>query len=91
MEYRWAGVVEDFEMPLDVRMEGAAGGGGAPDGADPRRDACMRIHPRNSWQILSESNGPSDVGVDRDYYVGVRRVGSDGEPAATPPRSVCGG
>jgi aminopeptidase N len=80
LSYRWAGVVEGFDMPVDVRA-----------GAE-----CLRIHPTTAWQNADlGTSDPAAFGVDRDYYVRVRRMADTdpggGTPEATPASAVCPG
>ncbi|MDX1568085.1 MAG: M1 family metallopeptidase [Longimicrobiales bacterium] len=80
VEYRWTDVVGGFDMPVDVRIGSEA---------DDAR-SCTRIHPDGTWQTLTAADDPSEVRVDRDYYVGVRRLSSDGQATVVPPRADCG-
>ena len=73
--YRWAGVTDAFRMPIDVQ---------AGDGP------CVRIRPTTEWQTADIGvSDPADVGVDRDYYVRVRRIVGDRTPTLEPARADC--
>ncbi|MGH7482048.1 MAG: M1 family metallopeptidase [Longimicrobiales bacterium] len=66
LEFRWRDVVAGFDMPLDVRLGGAA---------------CTRIRPTTEWQTVPLSSGdPADFAVDRDFYVYVRDIGVSAAP-----------
>jgi aminopeptidase N len=53
MEYRWTGVVEGFDLPIDISVDG-----GAP----------LRLHPTTAWQGHALRD-VREVVVDPDYYV----------------------
>ncbi len=77
LRYRWTDVVDGFAMPVDVRVGGE----------------CVRIRPMTEWRTDGlEASDPDEVGVDRDYYVHVRRIGGAGTaaaPPASPAAAVC--
>jgi aminopeptidase N len=59
LSYRWADVVQGFDMPLEVTVG----------------DETVRIQPTESWQTLEiEVEDPDDFQVDPDYYVLAQRV-----------------
>jgi aminopeptidase N len=80
IEYRWADAVEGLDMPVDVK---------------PGDGACIRLEPTTAWQAVDLGVGdPAAVGVDRDWYVGVRRLmsGPSAESSGpAPPEADCGG
>jgi aminopeptidase N len=71
VSYRWTDVVEGFRMPIDVQVESGA---------------CSRIEPTGEWETLAGASTSSDVAVDQDYYVMVRREGG----GTRPPAGDCG-
>ncbi|MEX0905169.1 MAG: M1 family metallopeptidase [Balneolaceae bacterium] len=53
--YRWGNVVEGFNMPVDVTVNGEE----------------MRLEPGPGWQAIpAEGTGSNEFTVDPDYYVG---------------------
>lgn len=58
LRYRWADVVDGFDMPIDVAI-----------GSDP----AARLHPATDWQETTMSD-PGAFAVDHDWYVVVREV-----------------
>jgi aminopeptidase N len=59
LSYRWADVVPDFDMPVEVTVAGDA----------------MRIEPTEEWGVLKLGTaGPAALEVDPDYYVIAREV-----------------
>lgn len=69
LAYRWTGVVDGFDMPVDARL-------------GPER--CTRLHPTTSWQTIAYGlEGLDGFGVDQDSYVQVRRPGAEGPVTAT--------
>ncbi|MDH3297738.1 MAG: M1 family metallopeptidase [Gemmatimonadota bacterium] len=64
LRYRWAGVLPEFAMPVEVSMGG---------------DGCTWLNPTSDWQILPvEAGDPAEIDVDRDYYVRIKT--GEGEP-----------
>ena len=56
VNYRWINAVNDFEMPVDVTLNGK----------------IVRLQPKTTWMSLGLGLGePQDLMVDPDYYVGV--------------------
>lgn len=91
VEYRWAEVVEGFDMPVDLYVDDGSDGGGASDRGDGDEGSrtCRRIRPTGEWQALEGQTVPGGVEVDRNLYVEVRRLEGSGEATTSPPRGDC--
>lgn len=55
--FRWAGTVEGFGMPVDVRVD----------------DATLRLSPATAWQRLDRPRRIRRVEADPGYYINVRQ------------------
>ncbi len=53
IRYRWTNVVDDFNMPVEVKIDGKN----------------YRITPTQEFQTLSPANKKSTIIVDQDYYI----------------------
>ncbi|HEU5051446.1 MAG TPA: M1 family metallopeptidase [Gemmatimonadales bacterium] len=62
LDYRWAGVVPGFEMPVEVTL---------PDGTG------RRLQPSTAWQTITV-RGDGEIATDPDYYVELRRASAGG-------------
>jgi aminopeptidase N len=58
--YRWANVVDGFDMPVDVALSDAP-------------TAWLRIRPTTSWAVLPVNSGTTELIVKRDFYVASKR------------------
>ncbi|MEJ2503913.1 MAG: M1 family metallopeptidase [Gemmatimonadota bacterium] len=78
IQHRWADAVEGFDMPVDVK---------------PGEGACVRLSPTGRWQSADvDVADVAELGVDRDYYVRVRRLPADAGGAEPAPADAnCSG
>ena len=52
--YRWINVVEGFNMPIDVEIDGAS----------------KRLEPSRFWKNIELDKKPEHIIIDSDYYAG---------------------
>ena len=53
IRYRWANVIEEFNMPLAVQINGEK----------------KWIYPKASWQRMELSESVNDFSIDKEFYV----------------------
>ncbi len=65
LSYRWANVVQGFDMPLRVSSDGSAD---------------VRITPSTTWQFLGLPAANAEIRVDENFYVNVKNTASPAKP-----------
>jgi hypothetical protein len=65
LSYRWANVVDGFDMPVRVSLFGGA---------------YTRLKPSTSWQSMGLLAANAEVRVDENFYVDVKNAGAPAKP-----------